>query len=396
MATAFALAQFLQQDVFGTVYLSLAVQQTICLLCKRGIDEWLVKELPRAAEECAPGVARWALRRVGIGAVALGAGGYLALKLAASLDLASSNFFSAALLGVVAGGVLALTHTLQAVRRAIGDTKTSELPDLLIRPLVFLSLSAWFISAGGDLGPTAFLNSILVSTFAALFFACLLSREAFVRGAAFDVSSLREKGQIKYMFLGGASVALLPELLVILVASVSGEAVSGTFALGVKVASLMLLALSSFNLLIAPQISKMFSEEDYPGIEAISVRVALRSGLFALGTGLFLYAAHFASEGLLKPWHSVGLLVACVLSVGQIISAFSGPCSLLLTMTAYARENALVSLCATLSCLVVVAIFSRDDNVLLPALCMSAFVALRNIYCARIARRKLKIRVGLI
>ena len=77
MATAFALAQFLQQDVFGTVYLSLAVQQTTCLFCKRGIDEWLVKELPRAAEGCATEVACWALRRVGIGAVAIGAGGYL-------------------------------------------------------------------------------------------------------------------------------------------------------------------------------------------------------------------------------------------------------------------------------------------------------------------------------
>lgn len=117
---------------------------------------------------------------------------------------------------------------------------------------------------------------------------------------------------------------------------------AGYYTAATRVASFVLFGLTTVNLIAAPLISELFSQQRHTELQRTVTLVARAVFLFTVPVGLGIVMAGGLVLQLFGSEFSVAYPALVILTGGQFINALAGPVGYLMTMTRYQNEAAVI------------------------------------------------------
>jgi O-antigen/teichoic acid export membrane protein len=254
----------------------------------------------------------------------------------------------------VATLMAAAQGALQGLHRVVA----SQLPDAVLRPLVFLALMA-AVAVAGELTAEAALALQAIATATALVATVRLlwrSLPASVRSAAprRDARGWNRSGLT--IALNAGLGVLGQRIDLILVGALLGASSAGVYGLAVAAASVAALPLVALTLPLSPLVAELHARRDDAGL-ARTVTVATR---WTLGATLIAAAALAAAAPLGLPLlghaFAAGSGPLALLCVAAIVNASFAANGLVLLMAGFERLAAIATSAGTASCAVLAAL----------------------------------------
>lgn len=275
-------------------------------------------------------------------------------------------------LGISAILILLFRSTTQlssSITKGLNQVIVSEVVTGLIRPLCFiipLGL-AYFTSTNISLTQTLglFAGSFCVATVLCL----AVNRRSDLVFWSPDTKSIPILYSISFFFLlTSVGLPLMANINTIQLGNMRPKAEVALFATAAKLVSVVLLALISANLVIAPKLSPLFYSNNIVGMRKLIRSNNLFVGVLTLvPIVIFVF---FAESVLLVfgPKYTAAALALRVLMVGQAVSVCCGPVVLTSTMVGMQKPAAIIILCACLLnwviCLLLIPYFGMMGAVL--------------------------------
>jgi O-antigen/teichoic acid export membrane protein len=129
---------------------------------------------------------------------------------------------------------------------------------------------------------------------------------------------------------------------IIMLGIFQGTTVAGYYTAASRVAAFVLFGLTTINLVIAPLISELFSQQRHAELQHAVTMVAQVVFLFTLPVALIIIVGGRFILQLFGPEFVVAYSALVILTVGQFINALAGPVGYLMTMTRYQNEAAII------------------------------------------------------
>ena len=353
-ATTLALAALLGASGYGAYAWSIAVVAVLRVVLKLGRDRLLVREVAartaRAEPELVRGVMGDSARVVVLGSV----GFALAAEIALALAGGSSPLVSALRVGLVVLPFATLMSAAQGALQGLHRVVPSQLPDALLRPLLFLALvAAVAIVASGDLTAEAALALQAVATAAAL----VATIRVLWRSLPASVRSAAPRGDARAWNRSGLTLALNAGLGVlgqridlILVGVLLGASSAGVYGLAVAAASVAALPVAALTLPLSPLVAELHAQGD----DARLARTVTVSTRWTLGATVVLGAALAAAGPLGLPLlghaFAAGSGPLALLCLAAILNASFAANGLVLMMAGFERLAAVATGAGTASC----------------------------------------------
>lgn len=343
-----ALARWLGPEAFGAYAFAYAVVTLLALPAAMGFPQLVVRETARAEQAgqwaLLRGLWGWCTRRV------LGVAGALAGLLAGIAGLAllagvGGTRELALLWGAALIPLIALGNLRGAALRGLRHPILGQLPELLLRPGLFLLLLvAGFWVAG--LAPRADLAMALHAGAAALAFATgawLLARHrpAPVAGVTAPVTRGSDWWQAAWPLglLGGFHL-ITQQVDLVMLGLLRPDAEAGLYRVAVQAALLVVFGLQAINDVVAPYLARLHGAGEREALQRLVRRAARGMLAAALPVALLFVLAGETVLTLLFGAEYAGAWPALVLiALGQLVSAALGPAGMLLNMTGHERTT---------------------------------------------------------
>ncbi len=237
-----------------------------------------------------------------------------------------------------------LTQLRQPTMQALNRIVLGQLPELLIRPLLLISLlSGSYLALGKNLtAPWAMGLYVMANGVAFLVGTWFLQRS--LPAIYKEVSAEYEPGvwlrsALPMLLIGGMYV-VNNRTDTIMLGIMRDQAEVGIYSIASQGSSLLSFVLIAFNTSLAPTFASLYSEGNISRLQKI---VTKSSQMILLATlpmclGLVVFGTYFLSLFGAEFVQGKGVLV--ILIVGQFFNAATGSVALLLTMTNYERDVA--------------------------------------------------------
>jgi O-antigen/teichoic acid export membrane protein len=333
------LARLLGVGPYGDYIYAFSVVTFLSGLLKLGLDATTVRFLSTYRASGKWGLIRGFLRRTLQLQTASALAGTLLMLLVVwllggrlDLDLKHTLLLSALVLPA-----LTLQFLAEARLRALSRVALGRIPQEIIQPILVGALvaGALLLTRGEVDAPTAMTATLLaVSSAVALgfvLFRAFVPRE--VLAAAPEYQTRHWTKTAVQLSLVASGFVVLAQIDVLLSGYYLGTAQAGTYSVASRISRLVPFGLTAVNLAISPMISRLWEEQRHSELQRIVTLAA--AGIILTTLPVSLVCAIFA-EPLLSLFGddfagARGALIVLVL--GRTFGAFSGPTSLLLTMT---------------------------------------------------------------
>jgi O-antigen/teichoic acid export membrane protein len=267
--TALMLAAVLGAAGYGAYAWAIALVTVIRVPLTLGRDRLLVRQLAAHVARSEWGAARGVVTSSTWAVVGASVAFTVLAEAALALVATASPFVSALRVGLVLVPIATLTATAQGALQGLQRVVRSQLPDALLRPLVFLALTAVLAIVAGDPTPEEALALQAVAAAAALVVtAGLLARNLpkAVRAAAprYERASWNRSGLTMAANAGFGVVGQRIDL--ILVGVLMGASSAGGYGLAVAGASLAALPVAALALPLSPAVAELHAKDERGGL----------------------------------------------------------------------------------------------------------------------------------
>lgn len=237
-----------------------------------------------------------------------------------------------------------LIYVRQAAMRGLQRVVVGQLPETLIRPLLFLALiGGAFLLLGENLGAAGAVGLSAAAAMVALLIGTRLLRKTIPQAVtrAHPIYRGREwmRSVPPLLFLGGMLV-INTQVPTILLGTIEGAEAAGAYAALSRVAALILFILNAANVALAPAIVSLYAAGDMARLRRMVMKSSRLTLLFSLPLALcfivfdrqilLIFGEGFTQGG--------GALI--ILSLGYLFSAAMGSVGILLIMTGHERDAA--------------------------------------------------------
>lgn len=302
-----------------------------------GADKLVVRETAIARHTGDAAQARAVLR------MALVVVGLASAAVAAMAWLVSRSPFAPSGLGIVGLGVvpvLALLRVLQAWLQGLGRVVRSQVPELLVLPLVLLVAVAGLAVVGRDLDADAALWCQVAAGLAAL---------GWVLGSVWRASGARG-GRSAGVGARRWCLALLPMTAiaglhvaharanVVLLDLLSSPEQVGLFGSANRAAGLVTIGLVAANAALAPAIAALHAGGRGEALAAAAIRSARWASLIGAPVAGVCTFGSAAVLGVFGPGFAGAQAALVVLATAQLVNVLVGPVGVILMMTGHARD----------------------------------------------------------
>lgn len=333
------LARVLGATGYGLFATVMAWVQVLAMVTLLGSNHLLLRFVPTYVATAEWPLLRGLVRHCGrtslvfAAAILLGAG----LLLAALGERVAAETRWAFVIGLAAVPAAALSQQRQAILRGLHRVVEALSPELIVRPLVLMLLVAGL--AWGLQRPVSPAVALLMNG-AALVGAFLLGRHWQRRAMPAEVRAVSpvvragEWHRISLpLFLIAGMQLLITRMDIMLLGALAGHEDAGRYAAASRVADLVVFALASANVIVAPLIAGLHARDDIAGLQRMLN--ALARAVLLLTLPLVPLIAVFGQPilGLFGAGYEVAYVPLLILVCGQVVNALSGPVDFVMAMT---------------------------------------------------------------
>ena len=335
------LARLLGVEGYGVYIYAFSLVAFLSVLLKLGLDAATVRFLPTYLAGGHWGMMRGLLRRtleIQTASSLLGALGMLAVVwlLRRRLD---PDLYHTLLVATPLLPMLTLQFLAEARLRALSRVTLGRIPQEILQPLAVGSLAYAALALAGDgfeaplaMGATGLAVAAAVAIGFGLFHG-IVPREVL---AAAPEHRTRDwtKTALQLSLVASGSV-VMAQIDVLLSGYYLGTAPAGTYSVASRISRFVPFGLTAVNLAISPMVARLWSEGRHTELQRIVTLAA--AGIILTTLPVSLACALFADPllGLFGGEFTEARGALVVLVVGRTFGAFSGPTSLLLSMTGH-------------------------------------------------------------
>jgi O-antigen/teichoic acid export membrane protein len=343
--TTLVLSRFLGSTGYGNYAFALAWISLLIYPAMLGLNVLLTREVARYKTDSdwssLQGLLAWShtmVLLISLGLALLAAGLVWLLRSHMDQQTATTLWIAMAVLPF-----MALIRLREGAIRGLGAVVVAQLPQLLIRPALFLTLVVMVHFAVELSAPITVGIRALATAMAFLAGTVLLKK--YLPGstkAAFPNYHPRRWLRSAFpLFAAGAAGMINDQISIIMVGSIMGAEGAGIFDVARRGAMFISLVLIAVNMPLGPTVARLYAlgqKERLQRAVTKSVRLALLGSL-PVALGLIVcghwYLLLFGRE------FTGGNIALAILSVGQLVNVGIGSVALLLNMTGYERYTAI-------------------------------------------------------
>jgi len=328
---------------FGIFATSIALLSILSIPALLGVDRVATRSIATYHEQHQVELARGILRRTA--QVVLVSSSILAAVVIGIVVLAPDSFADpiAFVVAALALPLLALSRVRQAALLGLGHVIAAQVPEAIIRPLVYLAALAVLVLIGATVPPALALALYLAAAATAFLMGTVLLRRVTTRVLGHGGTVLPASGwwrQALPLTLVSGSGLLIANLPVLVIATLTGPAEAGLFAVAHRAANIQVLGLTAMNTVVGPTIARLTARSDSVSLQYVLTRAARRAFLVTLliGGGMVVFRENLL--GLFGDEFRDAALPLVILTVGQVVSAACGSVGTLFVMTNQTRYAA--------------------------------------------------------
>lgn len=341
------LARVLGSAAYGEYAFAVTAVALLALPCVFGLDtaalRFVAAYRATGRDELVRGFARRSLQVVALASVAVALA--FAILVRSRGDSLRATLGAALLAAVLLLPVTALLRQTGALLQALRRVVLAEIPNLVLRPLLFAG-AVWGVwrYAGGT-PSTA--DIILIEGGATLL--VLVSSGVLLRRVLPSSVGGETPTETRYwlsvafpLFLLSGANAVMARTDIVLLGLLDETVDSGFYLAGSKVAGLALMGLVAANMIVAPLIAELHARRAWPDLQDLltaSARGTFAFGLLVSG-GLFLLGPRILD--LFGSGFRTAYVPMMFLIVGNLANVAFGSVGYVMTMTGHERETAVV------------------------------------------------------
>jgi len=346
-ATSLLLSRLLGAKGYGIYAYAIAWVALLAVPSTLGLNRLLVREVAVYHTQSEWGLMRGILRRASQAVVIVSLGlTFLAVfgtwVFAGRLD---SQMLTSFWIALIMLPLITLTSLRQAALRGLKKVVTSQLPEMFIQPMLFISLIiVAYLLFEKSFRPSWAVGMNVVATGVVLVIGAGLLYKTLpqpVKKASPEYKTrMWVHSALPLLFVAGMQV-INAKTDTIMLGVIKGTKTVGVYSVAIRGSELITFILFSVNTVLAPTIASLYAARDMKQLQLLITKSARMILLISLpiGLGLILFSHRFLS--LFGYEFTQGGTALIILSIGQLINATMGSVSLLLVMTNYERDAAL-------------------------------------------------------
>jgi O-antigen/teichoic acid export membrane protein len=349
-ASALVLARLLGTEDYGVLAWALATLTLVQFVSLLGLSTVVLRDAAAFRATQAWGALRGLVRRsaqIAVGASSIALFAALALRLALpplGVDPPPEAFW-VVLLSLPA---LVLLPLRQSLLQAFGRIVASQVPDLIVRPALFLALSLGWWAVAGDLSSVVAAALYVAAIVGAVGVVEVLARQTLpppVRLAEATYDSRRWVLGMPPLLAVTAWFVVMSQADVVIVGALRGADAAGIYSVANRSASLLAVAAVAVNTPLAPLVASSYALSEHDRLRAAVTRAARVSLALLLAGGIVLVVSAGWLLSRFGPEFRAGDTALRLLTVGNIVAIPAGMATLILLMSG--RQRAAVGgLCA--------------------------------------------------
>lgn len=338
------LARMMGAEGYGVFTLVFTLLSVICTVAVFGTDDLLVRDVSslRSRENISgiKAIFKWSVLRVAVFSVLVSFILFLFINFSGIVPLQKQIVFNIALIGIP---VFSLTMILQAGQRGMHHVIQGQLPEKIVRPLIFLLviISFYYLAQEGLSAASAIIINI-----AAIAFAFFLL--AFQTGKIFRANSPGEnsipslwKGKEAtssfYFFIATIMAVINVRADILMLGWMRPDAEVGIYNVAARFSDFTAFSLLILTPVIAPSISNLFARKETAKLQHLVSKTARANFVFAFFITTVLIMLGTLPLKLFGNEFSSGYLCMILLCGGQLITTFAGPAGNILLMTGFEK-----------------------------------------------------------
>lgn len=241
------------------------------------------------------------------------------------------------LIGMAILPVAALSLQRQSILRGMHHIAAALSPELIVRPLVLMSLVAGLTwGLGKSISAPAALTVNGLAVLAAFLFGNYWLRRAIPANVIASPPSVRTHEWLRIaapLFLIAGLQLLIVRLDIMLLGVLSGHEQAGHYAAASRIGDLVVFALASANVIVGPLIAGLYARNDIVGMQ--HMLATLSKGVMLLTVPLVLVIVLFGRSilGFFGEDYLSAYVPLLILVCGQLANALSGPVDFVMAMT---------------------------------------------------------------
>lgn len=333
------LARVLGAENYGLYATISAWQQVLLIAVLIGSSSLLLRFVPIYVEASDWPKLRGLVRYCSRVSVALGFSLLLiaALVLAGVSDYVSDDAQLGYLIAMAILPIAALSIQRQAILRALHKVLLALMPEYIVRPIMLMMLVAmlaWVLDV--DMRVPVVLAASGVAAVVAFLLGRYWMRQVMPAQVASAPTATEGSTWFRIatpLFLIAAVQLLIVRLDIILLGALTGHEQAGHYAAASRIADLVVFALASANVVVAPLIAGLHARNDIPGMQAMFVTLAKGVSLATIPLAALITLGGQAILGFFGNGYEAAYLPLLILACGQIVNALSGPVDFVMAMT---------------------------------------------------------------
>ena len=347
LATTVVLARTLGPENFGVYAFALAVVMVVGLPAKAGVPQLVTRETAKGQASGQWGMVKAVWRWSSLVVLTL-SGGILVVAAAAGLlypDYFRSESGITLAIGLFMIPLLGLALVRASSLRGLGHTVQGQLPELAIKPLVFLALLLGVVLVFSDAlsASLAMALNIVATTTAFIVGAAMLrrARPPVLDDATPAYESRAWLATIVPMASINAMHLINTQTDILLIGVLMESADVGQYKVAAQVSLVVTFGLQATKMVVEPYFSRLYHEGENAKLQRLA-RGASRLN-FAIALAVFVPLLFFGAELLNLAFGAAfinAFVPMVILSAGRLIGASIGSSGHLLNMAGYHREYA--------------------------------------------------------
>lgn len=335
------LARFLGVNGFGVYSYYLAIATMIAVPVQAGMPTLLLREVARAKALSEPGRIRSAIRIATL-TVAVFSVTILAAVVLYSLG-ESREFFDRwmLLITLLLVPLLAFGAIRGAAIRALGRVLVGQLPEMVLKPILLISIFVAAFAMGAAATPVFALSANLLSSFLVFVLGTAILRKILRGEAPAHAGSAGPSyswtswmvALIPFTLLAGSNV-VNRQVGVVVLGSHGDAEQTGIYRIAVQFADILNLSIVAVGAVVGPRIAALHAKSDAGGLQKVVRRAAIEivalsspAAIFLCAFGQVLIAALYGAEFL------AAYPLLLILAIGQAFSLMAGPVGLVMNMS---------------------------------------------------------------
>lgn len=345
--TALLLARLLGAAGYGTYAYALAWVALLSIPAMLGLDRLLVREIAVYRTRSEWDLMRGLLRQANSAALLVS----LSLVLLAAVvtwvlrEHLNPEMLPAFWVGLIMLPLMTLTRLRQAVMQGLQHVVAGQLPEMLIRPLLFVALvGGAYLFLKENLNALWAVGMNVAATGAAFFIGTWMLFNVLPQAVKEAVPDYQTRAWVRsalpLLLVTGLGV-INSQIDITMLGAILGAEPTGIYAVANRIAGFIIFILGSVNAVLAPTIARLYVSGQMRRLQRIvtksarvilflSIPVALSLIVFGRWV-LLLFGQDFTQGG----------TALAILSTGQLINAAAGSVGLLLIMTGHERDVAI-------------------------------------------------------